>query len=469
MPGILSANNDYTTLGTDEWNASDAAEIKLSGDTATSDAAGVTVASGSVTITAAGVYRLTGDYSGQIIVNAPADAQVVLILDNANISTTAGAAVDVQQAEDAAIHLADNSQNSVSDASSYADSSTANAAIYADSDLTISGAGSLTVKGNGNDGIASSDDLTILGGKITVDATDDGLRGKDALAIEGGEISITAGGDGLKSDQETDEAKGYIYIADGKITVDAAADGVQAYTDVAIAGGSLTVTAADDGIKSEVNTVIDGGSVTVTNSVEALESFNIGINGGDINLTSSDDAVNAAGDLSTLTYVTGSSETSTGPGGGTDTPGGQLFNMTGGTLTVNSEGDGIDSNGDINISGGTITINGTEHGGNGAVDVNGSINITGGTVFATSGGGMEVPLSGSQGWIIANINVSRGQTVTVTDDAGNTIGEFQAVKSATAVSVSDPAIINRQNYTVTLDNGDSVTVTAGEFSGGGFR
>ncbi len=397
MPGILSANNDYTTLGTDEWNASDAAEIKLSGDTATSDAAGVTVASGSVTITAAGVYRLTGDYSGQIIVNAPADAQVVLLLDNANISTTAGAAVDVQQAEDAAIHLADNSQNSVSDASSYADSSTANAAIYADSDLTISGAGSLTVKGNGNDGIASSDDLTILGGKITVDATDDGLRGKDALAIEGGEISITAGGDGLKSDQETDEAKGYIYIADGKITVDAAADGVQAYTDVAIAGGSLTVTAADDGIKSEVNTVIDGGSVTVTNSVEALESFNIGINGGDINLTSSDDAVNAAGDLSTLTY------------------------------------------------------------------------ITGGTVFATSGGGMEVPLSGSQGWIIANINVSRGQTVTVTDDAGNTIGEFQAVKSATAVSVSDPAIINRQNYTVTLDNGDSVTVTAGEFSGGGFR
>ena len=99
--------------------------------------------------------------------------------------------------------------------------------------------------------------------------------------------------------------------------------------------------------------------------------------------------------------------------------------MTGGTLTVNSEGDGIDSNGDINISGGTITINGTEHGGNGAVDVNGSINITGGTVFATSGGGMEIPLSGSQGWIIANINVSRGQTVTVTDDAGNTIGEFK--------------------------------------------
>src|SRR5690606_21239868 len=112
------------------------------------------------------------------------------------------------------LYLAEGSENAVSDAATYADGSDGSAAVDADSDLTISGVGALTVTGNSNDGISSTDDLVVLDGRVEATAVDDGLRGKDALAIEGGEIRISAEeGDALKSDQEDDEARGYILVA----------------------------------------------------------------------------------------------------------------------------------------------------------------------------------------------------------------------------------------------------------------
>src|SRR5690606_14505314 len=122
----------------------------------------------------------------------------------------------------------------------------ANAAIDARADLTISGSGSLSVHGNGNDGISSTDDLVILSGDLTVTAADDALRGKDALVVEGGALELAAGsGDGLKSDQEEDETRGYILVTGGDIDITAGDDGVQAQTDTVITGGTLTAAVVD--------------------------------------------------------------------------------------------------------------------------------------------------------------------------------------------------------------------------------
>ncbi len=202
---LLSANADGTVVRDDEWNLADAETITLSGTTASSDSAGVTVDGSTVTITAAGVYRLTGTLDGQVVVAAPDDAQVVLVLDGAEIENVSGSAIQVVTADDVAISLAAGSTNSVT-ATSSADAD-ASAAIYADSDLTVSGSGSLTVTDTGNDGISATDDLAIIGGTITVDAADDALRGKDSLVVKDGTLTLTAGGDALKSDQEDDATR----------------------------------------------------------------------------------------------------------------------------------------------------------------------------------------------------------------------------------------------------------------------
>ena len=372
---VLAANADYTTVNDDEWSESDAVDIALSGSSASSDGASgnsgaVEVSGSTVTITEAGVYRLSGSLDGQVVVAAPDDAQVVLILDDAEIDNAEGAAIDIQSADDAAIYLVEGSINSVSDAASYADDEQANAAINASSDLTISGSGSLTVQGNGNDGISSTDDLVILSGDLTVTAADDALRGKDALVVEGGSLTLTAtGGDGLKSDQEDDETQGYVLISGGTVEVTAGDDAVQGRTDVIVTDGELTLNAPQDhGIVAETVVAISGGSIAIPESREGVQAISIGIAGGTIGITASDDGINAAG------INTGGQDRET------DT--GERLEVTGGTITIDAVKDGFDSNGTITVSGGDITITSADNGGDGPLDANGEISVTGVTIMA---------------------------------------------------------------------------------------
>src|SRR5699024_739003 len=69
---VLKENVEYTAVRTAEWSVAEAVDLAL-------DAPGST-------ITAGGVYRLEGVLQGAIIVDAPEDALVVLVLDGAEIS-----------------------------------------------------------------------------------------------------------------------------------------------------------------------------------------------------------------------------------------------------------------------------------------------------------------------------------------------------------------------------------------------
>lgn len=374
---VLADNADATVVRDDEWSASDAVDVELSGSGA-SEAEGVTVDGSTVTISEAGVYRLSGSLDGGVVVAAPDDALVVLILDGVDISNDAGAAIAVQSADDVAIFLEEGSDNRVSDAGSYTAEAGANAAIWADTDLTISGTGSLTVTGNGNDGISSTDDLAILSGEITVTAADDALRGKDSLVVEGGSLDLTAtGGDGLKSDgtensgtandQEDDPTKGYVAVSGGTVEISAGDDGVQAWTDVVITGGTIGVDVADDGIKGETIVSVGGGEVVVTRSTEAMEAANIGVFAGTIDLTASDDGINGSG-------------LNTGQDREADT--GERVEISGGAVTIAAGKDGIDSNGSVTVSGGTVVITSAANGGDGPIDANGELSVADGAVTA---------------------------------------------------------------------------------------
>jgi hypothetical protein len=308
-----------------------------------------------VTISAAGTYRLSGSLSdGQVVVAAGEEDVVRIILDGAEISNSTGSPFVVQSANEAVVFLEDGTSNSLSDAATYKDTAedAPNAALYSQADLTIAGTGSLTVDGNFNDGISSKDGLVLAAGNVTVNATDDGIVGKDYAVLLDGAYQVTAGDDGFKSDNEEDEGRGWVLIN----------------------GGTLNVSAADDGIKAFNTLTIAAGVTTVEESEEGLEAQHIVMSGGTANVTANDDGVNASGGDSTSTSAQGGMG---GGMGGGETVGDYTVEITGGSLTINSQGDGLDSNGNASISGGTVVVNGPTNSGNGALDVNGELTVTG--------------------------------------------------------------------------------------------
>lgn len=539
---VMAANQaDHVDGDQSAFTESEVVDVKLSGSSA-SAGDGVTVDGSTVTITQGGVYRLSGSLTGQVVV-AAADANVKLILDDATIAGSTTAAIAVTDAELVTVILAEGSENSLSDTSSYAQDAEVNAALFSAADLTITGSGALTVKGNGNDGIASKDGLVIQSGTISVTAKDDGVRGKDYLVVDGGTLTVTSGGDGLKADNDTDTDRGYISLTGGTVKVMAQGDGADASTDLVVTGGTLTVAAGggsgnqpsddtstkglkshvitvldggtisvdsaddavhsdgsvhfsgakvtaasgDDGVHAEGDLIVDKGTVTVTKSNEGLEGKDITVNGGDVSVTSSDDGINAAGGSGTTSGGGGF-----GRGGGGNDVGDFTLTIAGGTVVVNADGDGFDSNGTAKITGGTLVVNGPTMNGNGALDVNGSFEISGGVLVAAGSAGMAVaPDTGSaQGWLSATFDsaISAGTTVHITDSSGKMLATFVPAKSVQNLVYSSAEIKSGSSYKVytggsasgsdtgglrasgSLGSATAVaTVTAGQApSGGGF-
>ncbi|MDI6100086.1 carbohydrate-binding domain-containing protein [Actinoplanes sp. NEAU-A12] len=540
---VLAANKPAHTAGA--TRAGNTGAIELTGGSATSSADGVKVDGATVTITAAGTYTISGELTGQIVVTAP-DATVTLILDGASITSTAGAAIAATAVKELVVQLADGSTNTLSDASSYADDADVNAALFSAGDLTLTGAGKLAVTGNGNDGVASKDGLLVRSGTITVTAKDDGLRGKDYVVVNGGTVTVTASGDGIKADNTEDADSGYVAVAGGTVAVTSAGDGVDAATDIVVTGGTLTVAAGgghtvkpagdssakglksgvitvleggtarvdssddavhsdgavhlngatvtvasgDDGVHAEGQQIIDGGSLDVTAAVEGLEAAAFVLNDGAVHVVSSDDGINGAGGTAGADSATGR-QGGGAPGGG-ENVGAFSVTVNGGTLVIDSEGDGLDSNGTATITGGTVVVNGPQRSGNGALDVNGAFTVDGGTLLASGSAGMVVtPGAGSkQGWISATLTaaIGAGTTIQITDGDGTVVASYVTGKTVQNITYSSSAISSGEKYTVhnggtatgattgglaasgTLGSAAEVaTVTAGQAPAGGGR
>lgn len=397
------------------------------------NAAAVSVSGGTVRISAAGTYRVSGTLGdGQLVVDAPAKDPVRIILDGAQIASSTGPAILVNEADEVLLHLAQGSSNAVSDAPDYADTGAdaPNAAIYSMADLAIAGEGALTVEGNYQDGIASKDGLVLDSGRVTVAAADDGIKGKDYVLVLGGNCTVTAAGDGISSTNDTDADRGWLHQY----------------------AGQLTVSAGDDGLKAQTALSISGGTAVVSDSTEALEAADIHISGGTVNVTASDDGLNAAGAASPLDG-----------GGGTQQAGDVHLAISGGSVTVNAEGDGLDSNGDIAISGGQIVVNGPAAGGNGSIDANGDVAVTGGVLAAAGSDSMAQGLGGTstQGGLQVSLGsaVPAGTVIQVADSAGKLVATFVASKPTENLVYSAKDIENGRSYTIST--GGSAEVAAG--------
>lgn len=147
---------------------------------------------------------------------------------------------------------------------------------------------------------------------------------------------------------------------------------------------------------------------------------------------------------------------------------GEQLTITGGTVTVNANGDGLDSNGSLTISGGTTTVYGPASGANGALDSNGAMSITGGTVIAFATNEMvETPTTtDGQGWISTAASGSAGSTVTISDSSGSVLGTYTSLKAFGNVIYSTSGMTNGSTYTVSVD-GTATEATAGQGGGMG--
>ncbi len=172
----------------------------------------------SYTIADAGSYLLYGEYEGQICIDA--EEQIVhLFLENVNIKSPSGPALDIRAAGKVIITLMDGTSNTVEDKVYYQKNSEGDAAIYSICDLTINGNGALAVYGFYNKGIHSKDIIKILGGNITVQAKGNGIQGNDGMRIAPETLSIESEGHGLYSKKSGTDNKGTIEICDGDIEI----------------------------------------------------------------------------------------------------------------------------------------------------------------------------------------------------------------------------------------------------------
>lgn len=420
-----------TTETLDEDLGDITASISLS-DTISIDGSGATVDNNIVTISNGGTYSISGTSSNsQIIVDSASEENVYLVLNNVDLTCTNSAPIYVKSAKNAIIVLPDNSENTITDGTTYTfeDSSTdePSAAIFSKDDLTIKGNGSLTVSANYNDGIVSKDDLKITGGNISVTSVDDGLIGKDSINIKGGTIKVTASGDGLKATNTEDTTKGYVLIEGGTLNIISTNDGIQAETNVNITEGTINITSGGGSvnssskndnmqnpwgqwgkssnttssssdtssakaIKAVSNIIIDGGTITIDSSDDSLHSNdNLTINGGTFEISSGDDGIHSdttleinGGDINISKSYEGIESTAitindgaihlVSSDDGLNAAGGNDASSTSGRLGQNNFSS---STGSININGGYLYVDASGDG----IDANGSIDMNDGTVI----------------------------------------------------------------------------------------
>lgn len=501
-----------------EYDESSAVKITLNGSSAVVSGSGVNISGSTVTITSAGTYIISGSLSdGQIVIAASDSDKVQLVLNNAEINCNTSAAVYVKSADKVFVTLPAGTTNSLGGGTEYVqtDDNTVDGVIFSKSDLTLNGTGTLKIDADYRHGIVTKDTLCITGGTYVIDAVKTCLAGKDGIKILDGSFTLTAGSKGLNSGNDDDAKEGSIYIAGGTFTIKSEDDSIHADGSCIIAGGTYTIAAGDDGIHANYDTVITDGSITITDSYEGIEGRRITVSGGTINLTASDDGINAA--------TGGSSDEQRMPGGQKGEFGGfgrqkgadvqsqdgqqsqemqmpqdgqqpqemqapasrsasdddVYVKITGGTITVNAGGDGIDSNGNLYITGGTVYVAGPTSNGDGALDYEEEASITGGTLIAAGSSGMAQGMgsNSTQCSMLVNLSetIAAGSVISLKDSSGNVLISWTSPKQFSSVVISTAELA--QGSTYTLVTGDtqtevtlsSVATTSGNAGfGGGF-
>lgn len=210
-----------------------------------------------------------------------------------------------------------------------------------------------------------------------------------AFDAQTGEVTDTEEG---TVSQKGMKAEGPLTINGGTFTVDSADDCIHSGGALAVTGGTFTLSSGDDAVHSDDAVTIQAGEFSIPYCYEGVEGLSVTVEGGTFEIAAYDDGFNAAGGADSSGFG--------GRGEQFSAHEDSFITVNGGTITVVSDGDCLDSNGDLTVNGGTLdlTCNGN---GNTALDCSGSYTNNSGAMTTNDGsesdpGGMGGGRSGGK-------------------------------------------------------------------------
>ncbi|MBO7419376.1 MAG: carbohydrate-binding domain-containing protein [Bacteroidaceae bacterium] len=404
-----------------------------------------------------------------------------LILNGVTLTNTSGAPINIQSGKRAFVTLADGTSNSLTDGSSYntPEGEDEKGTLFSEGQLIFNGKGLLEVKGNKKNGIVSDDYIrfragtniyvaaskghgvktndyvAICGGVLNIEVSGTAKKGISTdgyVLVTGGRTTIITSGDAEYDEDENDvsgaagiKADGYFQMDGGQLNIKstgAGGKGINTDGDIIINDGDIQVITTGQtytynsdldskakGIKSDTNVTVNGGTIKIKatggEGSEGLEAKGVmNINGGEIEISTYDDCINSAGDMTISD--------------------GYIYAFA-------TNNDAIDSNGDLYIKGGVIVALGSS-GAECAIDAAEGKNlyISGGTVIGVGGSNASYPASSSSQMSTAfQASVSAGTTLTIAE-GNNAIMSFTLKRSYQSglFLVSSPNFKNGTSYTV---------------------
>lgn len=489
-------------------------------------------------------YQLSGESSnGSLSMSGSYKASIDLL--GLTLSNPNGAALDIQNGKRIAVSAKNGTVNTLSDG----ENGSQKGAIVCKGHLEFKGKGSLTVSGNASHAIYAKEYVSIKNCALTIDkSVKDGINCAQYFAIESGTLAISGiGDDGIQIDYKDDtdretEDTGSAEITGGTINIAVTADASKAIKtegDINISGGTLTLSVSGNGIwdssklktkassclNADADVNISGGEMTLTATGDGGKGLScdgtLTISGGTITAKTSGGVVayvnnklqnNYTGNIDNLGSDYKSSPkgfkadtsviinggtidlTTTGTNGeGIESKGELVIND--GNITVHSYDDGINSSSHMRINGGNILVIATNNDGldsNGNLYINGgyirafgatspecgidaneeehySVYFTGGTLLAVGGSNSTPSNSAStQAYVSGSLSVSGGSTVTL-KSGSTTLATFDIPSEYTRSGSSSnrPGQGSSSSALITcgdLKSGGSYTLTSGSSS-----
>lgn len=375
-------------------------------------------------------------------------------------------------------------------------------------------------------------ELDVLGGTFEIDSADDGFHSNSTMVITGGDFKISAGDDGFHSDAE-------LTVEDGTIDIAKAYEGIESAV-IYMKGGTISMVTDDDGLNAAGGELSAGagmadgeaGSGRPDMTDKEAGSGKPDAAGGEWdgaaagtgqpnmqdmpdmqgqpdmqNMSDMQNMPDKQGqpDMPDMPDMPDKQEQPNMPdmpdmqgqpdiqgqpnmrgrggmagGGMMESSSGYLY-ISGGTIVIEAEGDGVDANTDVEMSGGTVTVYGPSNDGNGSLDFGNSFKLTGGTLLTAGSSGMAMALTSETtvNTMFVNLESSypAGSQVRIVGEDGTEIAAFTPTKDFSNIIYGAESLKKGEVYQIQIGGenaasvtmSDTVTVVGNSMQGAGMK
>ena len=326
------------------------------------------------------------------------------------------------------------------------------------------------------------DFIYIDSGSVKVTSKGDAIKAKNILRIDNGpDITISTNGnvEDKTNKESIEDFRGYARDKDGnevpkdtlKVSEQTSSKGISAGKEITISGGNINIESANDaiysngyiiinsintnistgstGIHADNNIIVKEGTININKSYDGIEAQNIQIDNGEFSIIAKDNGFNINGGLNRKkTSIMLNPD--------------RALIINGGIISINSQGDGLDSNGSIKVTGGIIVISGPTNSKNGAIDYADTFEMSGGKAiyFGAVGMWLDANENSSINTLSYIVSANNGDTIVIKDEAGNEVESITINKPMQRISFASENIKEGSKYTLFVNDEAKTEVTA---------